>query len=159
MIKGNKMRIFLWGLVFSSFFILDSHADKRKILIQNQGVKENEIYSPMFLFSKRFKNGDIYNFIFPLDTLPSIKNTKGGFASQHKKIDFKLKTDDYQVSMIYFNQKPHDLYVEDAYFEYNARKSPIHITLKCKHKHKKKHDKIIIRVFKNKGRLLCWHMK
>lgn len=151
------MRFLLCGLILNAFFVFILHADRNKILIQNQGVKEKEIYNPMFLFSKRFQNGDIYNFIFPLDELPSIKNTKSGFASQHEEMKFKLTKYNYKVSLIYFNQKPHELYVDDEYFEYNARKSPMHITLKCKHKHRKKKGKIIVRVFKNKGRLLCWH--
>jgi hypothetical protein len=151
------MRFIVWGLLISSFFVFTLHADRSKILIQNQGVKKNEIYNPMFLFSKRFRNGDIYNSIFPLDELPSIKNTKGGFAEQHEEIQFKLNSNDYQVSLIYFHQEPHELYISNDYFEYNARKSPMHVMLKCKHKYRKKQGKIIVRVFKNKGRLLCWY--
>lgn len=152
------MRFLLWGLIFNMFFASTVHADRSKALIQNQGIKDNEVYNPMFLFSKRFKNGDIYNFIVPLKRLPNIKGIKSGFAEKRKKINTYPKGNNYELSMIYFNEKPYELYVNDEYFEYNFLQSSEPITLKCKHKHHKKHGKIIIRVFKNKGRLLCWYM-
>jgi hypothetical protein len=149
------MRFIVWGLVVSSFFTLTSHADRKRILIQNEGIRENEVYAPIFLFSTRFENGDINNVLFPLKNLPSIRNKRTRFAEQHKKIKSSIKKDDYELSLIYFDKKPHEINIYDEYFEYNLNESPSPITLKCIQRRQRTYDKIIVRIFKKRGQLMC----
>ena len=148
------MRFIVWGLILNSFFAITSHANKNRILIQNEGIKDNEVYAPIFLFSTHFENGDIDNVLFPLKKLPSISKRKR-FAEQHKKMKTSIKRDDYELSLIYFDKKPHQLNIYDEYFEYNLNESLNPITLKCIQRRHRTYDKIIVRIFKKRGRLMC----